>query len=90
MLQFDEEVFVWMCNDLQKICQIISNTAKKITQIKKQILKLLKDQKILKNQMIHYLEIIEIKQNICCRVTNCSPNPKEVGYRPNKPSTINL
>ena len=55
-----------------------------------QILKLLKDQKILKNQMIHYLEIIEIKQNICCRVTNCSPNPKEVGYRPNKPSTINL
>ena len=29
-----------------------------------QILKLLKDQKILKNQMIHYLEIIETKQNI--------------------------
>ena len=28
------------------------------------ILKLLKDQKILKNQMIHYLEIIKIKQNI--------------------------
>ena len=28
------------------------------------ILKLLKDQKILKNQMIHYLEIIETKQNI--------------------------
>ena len=26
-----------------------------------QILKLLKDQKILKNQMIHYLEIIETK-----------------------------
>ena len=28
------------------------------------ILKLLKDQKILKNQMIHYLENIETKQNI--------------------------
>ena len=34
----------------------------KKTQI--QILKLLKDQKILKNQMIHCLEIIETKQNI--------------------------
>ena len=32
--------------------------------IKIQILKLLKDQNILKNQMIHYLEIIETKQNI--------------------------
>ena len=31
-----------------------------ISKIKK--LKLLKDQKILKNQMIHYLEIIETKQ----------------------------
>ena len=29
-----------------------------------QILKLLKDQKILKNQIIHGLEIIETKQNI--------------------------
>ena len=29
---------------------------------KLQILKLLKDQKILKNYMIHYLEIIETKQ----------------------------
>ena len=29
-----------------------------------QILKLLKDQNILKNQMIHRLEIIETKQNI--------------------------
>ena len=27
---------------------------------------------------------------ICCRVTNCSPNPKELGYKPNKPNTINL
>ena len=30
-----------------------------------QILKLLKDKKILKNQMIQCLEIIETKQNIC-------------------------
>ena len=30
-----------------------------------QILKLLKDQKILKNQMIHCLEIIKTKQNVC-------------------------
>ena len=29
-----------------------------------QILKLLKDQKILKNQIIHCLEIIETKQNV--------------------------
>ena len=29
-----------------------------------QILKLMKDQKILKNQMIHCIEIIETKQNI--------------------------
>ena len=32
--------------------------------LKIHILKLLKDQKILKNKMIHYLEIIETKQNI--------------------------
>ena len=25
-----------------------------------------------------------------CRVTNYGPNPKRVGYRPNKPNTINL
>ena len=25
-----------------------------------------------------------------CRVTNCSPNPKDMGYKPNKPNTINL
>ena len=25
-----------------------------------------------------------------CRVTNCSPNPKELGNKPNKPNTINL
>ena len=29
-----------------------------------QILKLLKDQKMLKNQMIHFLQIIETKQDI--------------------------
>ena len=32
--------------------------------LKIQMLKLLKDQKILKNQMIHCLEIIKTKQNI--------------------------
>ena len=25
-----------------------------------------------------------------CRVTNCSPNPKEMNYKPNKLNTINL
>ena len=25
-----------------------------------------------------------------CKVTNCSPNPKGIGYEPNKPNTINL
>ena len=49
-----------MYNGLQKICQIVSNTAKKKKKKKNQILKLLKDQKILKN----CLEIIETKQNI--------------------------
>ena len=28
--------------------------------------------------------------NIYCRVTNCGPNPKGVGYRPIKPNIINL
>ena len=60
MLQFDEEIITWTCNDLQKICQTISDTVKNNSKI--QILKLLKDQKILKNQMIHCLEIIETKQ----------------------------
>ena len=62
MLQFDEEVIAWTCNGLQKIYQKISDTAKNNSKI--QILKLLKDQKILKNQMIQCLEIIETKQNI--------------------------
>ena len=54
-----------MCNGLQKIYQTISNTAKKIIKNSKfQILKLLKDQKILKNQIIHDLEIIETKQKL--------------------------
>ena len=53
MLQFDEyKKFVRQFQILQK-----NNS-------KIQILKLLKDQKILKNHMIHYLEIIETKQNI--------------------------
>ena len=46
----------------KKNCETISDTAKSNSKI--QILKLLKDQKILKNQMIHCLEIIETKQNI--------------------------
>ena len=37
-----------MCNDLQKNCQTISDTTKKKKKLKIQILKLLKDQKILK------------------------------------------
>ena len=50
MLQFDEKVIAWMCNDLQKNCQTISDTTKKNKKkkLKIQILKLLKDQKILK------------------------------------------
>ena len=52
-----------MCNNLQKICQIVLDTTKK-NNLKIQILKLLKNQKILKNQMIYCLEIIETKQNI--------------------------
>ena len=27
---------------------------------------------------------------IYCRVTICSPNPDELGYKPNDPNTINL
>ena len=46
MLQIDEEAITWTCNGLNKICQTVSDTTKKITQI--QILKFLKDQKILK------------------------------------------
>ena len=58
MLQFDEEEIAWTCNGLQKFVrqfQILQE--KKNSKI--QILKLLKDKKILKNKMIHYLEIIE-------------------------------
>ena len=62
MLQFDEESIAWTCNGLQKICQAILDVQKYNSKI--QILKLLKYQKILKNQMIHYLEFIETKQNI--------------------------
>ena len=46
----------------KKNFQTVSDTAK--NNLKIQILKILKDQKILKNQMIHCLEIIETKQNI--------------------------
>ena len=62
MLQFKEKALAWTCNDLQKICQTISDTVK--NNLKIQILKLLKDQKILENQMIQGSEIIETKQNI--------------------------
>ena len=33
-----------------------------------------------------------IKDNGDCKVTNCSPNPKDIenGNEPNKPNTINL
>ena len=41
---------------LTKICQTVSDTAKNNSKI--QILKFLKNQKILKNQMIHCLEFI--------------------------------
>ena len=64
MLQFDEEDISWTYNGLQKICQAVSNKAKIKNTTKIQILKLLKDQKILKNQMIYDLKIIETKQNI--------------------------
>ena len=29
VLQFDEKVIAWTCNDLQKICQTASDIAKK-------------------------------------------------------------
>ena len=44
------------------VCQTISDTTKNKSKL--QILKLLKDQKILKNYMIHCLEIIETKKKI--------------------------
>ena len=62
MFKFDKESIAWICNDLQKIWQTFSDIVKK--KKKNQIEKLPKYQKILKNQKIHYLEIIEIKQNI--------------------------
>ena len=42
------------------------------------ILKLLKDQNFLKNQMIHYLEIIETKQNIYD--LTIEKNKRKMGY----------
>ena len=51
-----------MSNGLQKICRKFQALQKNNPKI--QILKLLKSQKILKNQIIHDLEIIETKQNI--------------------------
>ena len=48
-----------VCKKFAKQFQILQQNNSKI-----KILKLLKDQEILKNQMVHYLEIIETKQNI--------------------------
>ena len=49
----------------KKFVKQFQNIAKKKKKNSKiQILKLLKEQKILKNQMIYCLEIIEAKQNI--------------------------
>ena len=31
-----------------------------------------------------------INYYVKCKVTNCSLNPKELSYKPNKPNTINL
>ena len=61
MLQFNESLLerAMAYKKIVKQFQILQKNNLKI-----QILKLLKDQKILKNQMIHYLEIIKIKQNI--------------------------
>ena len=58
MLQFDEEAIEIVLQFVRQF-QIQQKNNSKI-----QILKLLKNQKILKTQMIHGLKIIEIKQNI--------------------------
>ena len=31
-----------------------------------------------------------VVQNQTCKVTICNLNPKELGYKPNEPNTINL
>ena len=58
MLQFDEEAIEIVLQFVRQF-QIQQKNNSKI-----QILKLLKNQKILKTQMIHGLKIIETKQNI--------------------------
>ena len=62
-------VIIWWkshCLNVQWFIKNLSDNFKysKKNNSKIQILKLLKDQKILKNQMINYLEIIKTKQNI--------------------------
>ena len=52
--------FAMTCKKVSRRFQILLKKKKKKIQIEK----LPKYQKILKNQKIHYLEIIEIKQNI--------------------------
>ena len=61
VLQFDEGAIAWKYNDLQKFIKQFQILPKKKKNSKIQILKLLKYQKILNNQMIHCLGIIEIK-----------------------------
>ena len=37
-----------------------------------------------------HVHSLTMKYDTICRVTNCSPNPDEIGYGPNEPNTINL
>ena len=62
MLQFHEEAIAQCAMAYKKFVRQFRILQKNNSKI--QILKLLKDQKILKNQMIDCLEIIETKQNI--------------------------
>ena len=40
--------------------------------------------------MIYSYKNAENITNLICRDTVCSPNPKELGYEPKEPNTINL
>ena len=42
------------------------------------------------NILHNIISDIQIIYITTCKVINCSPNPKELGYKPNKPNTINL
>ena len=39
---------------------------------------------------VYYFIVVNMLFYCNCRVINCGPNPKIIGYRPNKPNTINL